>query len=1097
MAESTFDRLQRYFTGRTVVLPSKSGENLKLKTVDPRIVGQSPYWKARTSSMYGSYLGYRNSQYHRLYLFREYQMMEKDPIIARSLDILSEEATLKDEYGEILKIECDDEHIKITLEHLFYEVLNVDFNLRNWIRGMLKFGDLFLYLNLKEKLGVVDVTPLETSEVNREENEDSGEITFSATQVMNTVIPFERMAHFRNTKDQEFLPYGTSILESIRKYWKMQTLLEDFMMVYYLLRSVNQRVFRVDVGGLSRPQAEQYVQRVREMFKKEPLQDSETGEYNLKYDPLTMIDDIVLPVRQGYDNTTFDEIPASTETDLVQGIEYLRQKIMAGLGIPNFLLNYEETINSKCLHPDTKIKLLSGKSMSIKEISNHYDYCKESGEEFNLWTYTYNEDKDIYEPSRIKWAEKTRKNADLVKVTFDNGGEIMCTPDHGFVKKGGGKVQAKDLKVGQSVQSMKTRLKSLSRNRKTKYEQVYQYGKPKGNKWVWTHKLVDNTVNGKINKNGYGDDGNFDRNNIVVVHHKDFNSLNNNPENLQRMNINDHHIYHVTHSKNHMKRDENRYRLRDIWLSYTPEQRSRIIKGGRTEETSRKISENNLKRESHLPLLMGYKEAFPNGRPDLHGENSILWVDRPKIEDVMTFIAEWSGDINDINGLKKLSKEMGYSLHVFEDLFRSQNINVIEFFNEWCGTTKGRPCWVSKPFLLNVLSLCEDKNHLYEISGLNNKTLKKNLERHNMTDNEYYNHASHSKIKSVEDIKHIIYETNEEVPQNFQEFAKFLGMTGKTLKEIFQRSEISYVEFMNENFGFVKGRPRYVSLEYFEALSGNYDSEKEFFKNSGLKKKTSFKTNLDMHNITYDEWKDNYLGKLYNQKVVSVEQVEDRVDTYNMEVDHPHHNYVTDCFITIYNSTASSEDIRFGKTVEKIQNLVVDELEKIAVIHLILQGYEKKDIYSFNISLTPPSDLREMEKLEKLRARLDLARDAVDSELFSKNWVYKNIFQFGDDEILDLADDITNDKINQQVGEKSIEKAVEATETQDEEEDITSEEPTSSGGEGSQGGQLPAPTKDTEQEEAPSGRVDQLLQSRGTGSGTTRDTRGGARTDDL
>lgn len=348
--ENGFKRLRRYFQGKTVVLPDKEKGSVKLRSVDPRVTAYNSYWKPSSMGQHGNYshyLSYRAQPYHRIYMFREYQMMEKDPIIARALDILSEESCLENEYGEVLDIECDNDDIKITLEHLFYEVLNINFTLRGWVRGMLKFGDFFLYLNIKEKLGVVDAIPLQTAEVEREEDEDTGEVTFSANEVFSSDIPEERMAHFRLTKDNEFLPYGVSHLEPVRKYWKMMTLLEDFMMVYYLLRSVNQRVFRVDVGGLSRPEAEKYVQQVREMFKKQPLVDEETGEYDLKYDPLTMIDDIVLPVRQGYDNTTFDEIPASTETDIVSGIDYLRQKIMAGLGVPNFLLNYEETINSK------------------------------------------------------------------------------------------------------------------------------------------------------------------------------------------------------------------------------------------------------------------------------------------------------------------------------------------------------------------------------------------------------------------------------------------------------------------------------------------------------------------------------------------------------------------------------------------------------------------------------------------------------------------------------------------------------------------------------------------------------------------------------
>ena len=350
-------RLKRYFLGKTVVIPQSDGSKIKLKTIDSSWASNNYNFRKSKSNFYNNYNTTGNHPYNRQYMFREYNLMERDPIIARSLDILSDGACQKNEYNETVIIKCDDDNIKITLEHLFYEIMGLNFSLRNYTRGMLKYGDFYLYLNLQEKVGVVDVIPLSSIDVERIENEETGNTTFKVAGIFNDELDEENIAHFRNGKNIELYPYGVSILEPIRRYWKMLSLLEDFMMVYYLLRSVNPRVFRIDVGNLSRDGAMNYIETYKQMFKKRPLQDNESGEYDLYYDPISNIEDIYLPVRPGYDNTTFDEIPAGSETSIVEGIEYLRRKMMSGLGVPNFLLNYEEQINSRSVASGEDIRL--------------------------------------------------------------------------------------------------------------------------------------------------------------------------------------------------------------------------------------------------------------------------------------------------------------------------------------------------------------------------------------------------------------------------------------------------------------------------------------------------------------------------------------------------------------------------------------------------------------------------------------------------------------------------------------------------------------------------------------------------------------------
>ena len=104
-----------------------------------------------STSLYGQQANF-NYQYLRPQLYSEYDVMDNDAIIASALDILADESTLKNDMGEVLQIRSANEDIQKILYNLFYDVLNVEFNLWMWIRQMCKYGDFFLKLDIAEKL---------------------------------------------------------------------------------------------------------------------------------------------------------------------------------------------------------------------------------------------------------------------------------------------------------------------------------------------------------------------------------------------------------------------------------------------------------------------------------------------------------------------------------------------------------------------------------------------------------------------------------------------------------------------------------------------------------------------------------------------------------------------------------------------------------------------------------------------------------------------------------------------------------------------------------------------------------------------------------
>ncbi len=97
-------------------------------------------------------------------------------------------------------------------------------------------------------------------------------------------------------------------------------------------------------------------------------------------------------------------------------------------------------------------------------------------------------------------------------------------------------------------------------------------------------------------------------------------------------------------------------------------------------------------------------------------------------------------------------------------------------------------------------------------------------------------------------------------------------------------------------------------------------------------------------------------------------------------------------------TTLSQKDIRFARTIQRLQRVVIAELEKMCIIHLYTLGFRDSDLVSFTLSLNNPSKIAELQELEHLRTKFDIAGAATDG-FFSKNWVYENIFKMSQEEI--------------------------------------------------------------------------------------------------
>ena len=108
-------------------------------------------------------------------------------------------------------------------------------------------------------------------------------------------------------------------------------------------------------------------------------------------------------------------------------------------------------------------------------------------------------------------------------------------------------------------------------------------------------------------------------------------------------------------------------------------------------------------------------------------------------------------------------------------------------------------------------------------------------------------------------------------------------------------------------------------------------------------------------------------------------------------------------------TTLAQKDIRFARTIQRLQRSIVSELEKIGIIHLYTLGFRGDDVISFDISLNNPSKLAEIQELEHWKTKFDVASSATEG-YFSRRWIAEHLFHLSEEEFLRNSRELIYDK---------------------------------------------------------------------------------------
>lgn len=644
---------------------------------------------------------YINAMRNERYL--EFDQMELHPDCASVLETYADEITCYSELNPPIKIVSNNLDIKECLNEFFYTTLNMPKNLYSLVYSLLKQGDLFLYCQIDEVLGITNIIPIPAGEVERLEGQDESNPNYVQFQWNRAGQTYEygwNMVHFRLLGSDKFYPYGTSIFDAARRAYHQLCLLENAVIGYRVVRSPERRVFYVDVGGINDEEIPLFIEEIKKNLKQSVITNPASGQAEKRWNPISVEEDYVVGVR-GQNS--------GTRIDTLQGGSYpVRQ--------------------------DSLIPLLDGRIVTIKELAEEYINGKEN------WVYSVIDDlnqKDLIGkvvPGKVVWCGKNYHCNNMLRVWLDNSTYIDVAPEHPFVMRDGSSKRADQLNENDSLMPFRAK-KSI----KKKINGYWMIDDPNSGKWKFVHSIISEEINNKqkaIERSGEK---------TIITHHVDFNKLNNNPNNLKYMGVKEHLKYHNENINEILKTEGNALKK---WIN-SEENINRLIEWNKSEDGRELTIKRNKNRwkDSNFRFNHSGKNHF------LYKKFALLYAEY-SLEDLKEFCIK--NKINNMKDYIKLSDAKFKSRGLVRSYLEYHKIKSWrEFANKYLGGYK------RNHKVLQIEKLIEsDDVYCMTIVGPNNEQDRHNFAIIGKTENNEYNPDIMDGVivkntGDIEDLKHM------------------------------------------------------------------------------------------------------------------------------------------------------------------------------------------------------------------------------------------------------------------------------------------------------------------------------------------------------
>jgi hypothetical protein len=300
-------------------------------------------------------------------MYRQYDLMDNDVDIARSLDIIAEEMTSLDEKTKlpfIIEWEKEDNEdiadstIVTTRSALrsWVELHGLKTKLFNIARTLIKYGDCFFQKSSDTRkwkyldpMRVVGIGIDDDGDIVNYHVKKFGMISGTAVGIRSEeieIVPAMAIVHFTLGDDMgDSVPFGQSILRPVFRVYRQLSMLEDATLIYKIVRAPERRVFYIDVGGMNQQRVRQYLENIKNEARQKRVPNGNTQGMDVvdgQYNPASMQEDYYFPVTSGGRSSRVESLPGGSEDFGSTLLRTFQQKLFRGLRIPSSYMSGQD-----------------------------------------------------------------------------------------------------------------------------------------------------------------------------------------------------------------------------------------------------------------------------------------------------------------------------------------------------------------------------------------------------------------------------------------------------------------------------------------------------------------------------------------------------------------------------------------------------------------------------------------------------------------------------------------------------------------------------------------------------------------------------------
>lgn len=673
-------------------------------------------------------------------------------------------------------------------------------------------------------------------------------------------------------------------------------------------------------------------------------------------------------------------------------------KIKAEQYVRDMMTKYKnKLVYDACLDMNTLIPLMDGRTLPLHEIQKEFEAGKE------LWVYSCDPKTGKFAPGLVSSAGITKFDQKVLKITLDNGKSITCTYDHKFPVWNKGKVEAKDLQIGDSMIPHYTREKNIISGANSTYEQIFEN---ESKKWQFTHRLVSSWKDEVGLNNEWTFNEEYNNFKKQTVHHIDYNRYNNSPLNLTRMYRDDHFAYHKQHNSlaGKIGGPAGAKRQKELGIGifgFTKEQRIELGKvygqvGGKKSFENKsgihglskeETIANSIKGNNKLQELLkdeNYKKEFGTKISNGFTPESKLAISErgktipPEHFTTMNKLANesrWNSENGDKNRKVHSDKQTTiYNQNIFDVVEQSAKLGLstskaLNYINKNVDFDSWKEANESKKIRNKNLSEfnLRDLGRICRKSGFNNWTEYTNSFK-------YFNH----KIVNIEYLEETMDVgtlgiDKEEKYHDYHTFALDSGI------------------YTCNSTGEVRDDRRHLSMleDFWMPRRSDGGRGTEI---TTLESSDAFN---DMSMVEYFE------RKLYKSLNVPVTRLNPE-QSFNIG----------------RTAEITRDEIKFSKFVDKLRNKFADVFDQALRIQLVLKGVctdqewsEFKESVFFDF--IKDNNFTELKEAELMQQRLGLLAviDPYVGKYYSKEWIRKNVLRLDDEDIKQIEKQIEQEKV--------------------------------------------------------------------------------------